>query len=172
MTLELSDQYYLKAADNLGYDIETSLEALNYALSYDPEHAPSHCLSGKICGQYLKSYDRAFHHLELAMLYDPYYPDSYCTYAWFLIQNGRFAKADRVLYKAIQVETVDKYSVFVISGLGHELKCNWYLATTAWKRARLLTATCDQINYVDTALKRVKVKQEKLQPKKKGKSKK
>ena len=172
MTLELSDQYYLKAADCYRWDKEEALESLNYALSYDPEHAPAHCLSGKICGEYLLSYERAFHHLELAMIYDPFYPISYYAYSWFLIQNGLFAKADKVLMKGMRIRTVDKYSLFVISGQGHELKGNWYMATETYGRARLFASNCDRVSYVDRAVKRLKAKQKKLHPRKKGKSKK
>jgi len=47
MTLTKS-KYYFEALDNYPYSLPDCLEALNYALSYDPEDADSLCLMGRI----------------------------------------------------------------------------------------------------------------------------
>jgi hypothetical protein len=47
MTL-IKNIYYFEALDNYPYSLPGGLEALNYALSYDPEGADSLCLMGRI----------------------------------------------------------------------------------------------------------------------------
>lgn len=47
MTLT-KNKYYFEALDNYPYNLPDCLEALNYALSYDPEDADSLCLMGSI----------------------------------------------------------------------------------------------------------------------------
>jgi len=165
MELELSDQYYLKAAGNYKYDIDEALESLKYALSYDPEHAPAHCLSGKICGTYLMSYEKAFHHLELALIYDPYFPDTYYTYPFLLIQSSEFARADQVIKQGMEIKGVDKSSLLMLSGQSHEVKGNFYFAKASLKRARIMTNSCDRMHYIDTSIKRVNKKMKLLKTK-------
>lgn len=162
MELELSDQYYLKAAGNYEYDIELALEDLRYALSYDPEHAPSHCLTGRICGIHLMAHTKAFHHMELALLYDPEYPETYYVYPYLLMQRGEFAKADRLLAMGIQQAGVDKSTVLILSAMSHEIKGNLYWARRSLSRALLLTTACDRMTYIDNAIKRIKYKSKRI----------
>ncbi|NRA11714.1 MAG: hypothetical protein HRT57_07155 [Crocinitomicaceae bacterium] len=42
----LATQYYLKAKDNYPYDLPEAMESLEYAMSYNNEHAETHCLMG------------------------------------------------------------------------------------------------------------------------------
>jgi len=42
MELTTADQYYLKASCSYPFDLESTIENLNYALSYDYEHASTH----------------------------------------------------------------------------------------------------------------------------------
>jgi len=58
MTLTKS-KYYFEALDNYPYSLPDCLEALNYALSYDPEDADSLCLMGRIYSEMLIDYEKA-----------------------------------------------------------------------------------------------------------------
>lgn len=163
MTLEISDQYYLKALDWYGSDLETSVEALNYALSYDPEHAPSHCLMGKISGHKLKDPKRAFHHMELALLYDQHYLEAYYSYLYLLIQYGQMKRADRILQRSMQINGVDEPSILMLSAQSHERKGNYYIAKITLQHAHMKSDCSDQLSYIETAIQRLdtKLKQEK-----------
>ncbi|MDR6515115.1 hypothetical protein [Chryseobacterium camelliae] len=66
MTLTKS-KYYFEALDNYFYNLPDCLEALNYALSYDPEDADSLCLMGRIYAETLKDYETAKSYFEMAM---------------------------------------------------------------------------------------------------------
>jgi hypothetical protein len=57
MTLT-KNKYYFEALDNYPYSLPDCLEALNYALSYDPEDADSLCLMGRIYSEMLSDYEK------------------------------------------------------------------------------------------------------------------
>ena len=69
MTLTKS-KYYFEALDNYPYSLPDCLEALNYALSYDPEDADSLCLMGRIYSEMLIDYEKAKLYFEEAMQCD------------------------------------------------------------------------------------------------------
>jgi len=158
MTLELSDQYYLKALDGYPCDLEASIEALNYALSYDPEHAPALCLVGKIFGHKMKDPERAFHQMELALLYDPSYLEAYYSYLYLLIQYGHLQRADIIMRKSMKVPGVDEPSILLLSAQSHERRGNHYIAKVTLEQAKHKTDCCEQMRYIDTTLKRLKTK--------------
>ena len=52
-----TNKYYFQALDNFPYNLEETMQALNYALSYDPEDADSLCLMGRIYSEMLSDYE-------------------------------------------------------------------------------------------------------------------
>lgn len=58
MTLTKS-KYYFEALDNYPYSLPDCLEALNYALSYDPEDPDVLCLMGRMYSEMLNDYEKA-----------------------------------------------------------------------------------------------------------------
>ncbi|NNG27070.1 MAG: hypothetical protein HKM87_06060, partial [Ignavibacteriaceae bacterium] len=48
MSITLADTFYLKALDLYPFELDQVIEALNYAISYDNDHAGAHCLLGKL----------------------------------------------------------------------------------------------------------------------------
>ena len=56
MNITQADKYFLKALDSFDYDEGEMVEALNYALSYDEEHAPSLCLAGRLHMEKMKNF--------------------------------------------------------------------------------------------------------------------
>lgn len=158
MTLNLSDKYYLTALDWYPGNLEDCTDALNYALSYDPEHAPSHCMIGSICGYHLKDTYRAFHHFELSILYDPHYLDAYYHYLNVLIINDYFQKADVLLRKSMNVHGIDQAQLLMYSAKSHEQKGNYTIARISVKRARQLSVCDNQLEYIERLEKRIKSK--------------
>ncbi len=57
-------KYYFEALDYYPYNIADCLEALSYALSYDPEDADALTLMGRIYSEVLKDYDRRWNILR------------------------------------------------------------------------------------------------------------
>ena len=97
MSLTLADQYFLKASDHYAYDMEQTVESLNYALSYDEMHPAANCLMGRLLMEKLKRFSEAIHCFERAMVEDPNYVDTYKFYSLLLIWMGKLDKANRII---------------------------------------------------------------------------
>jgi len=110
--INLASGYYLKALDNFHFAADEALEQLNYALSYDEEHAPSHCLMGALYMQYLKDYTEAMHCFELALLYDVNYVDTYKWYINLCLWIGDLSKADQLISRASKISAFSKASIY------------------------------------------------------------
>ncbi|MFA0963635.1 hypothetical protein AB9P05_17655 [Roseivirga sp. BDSF3-8] len=67
----LADKYYVKAADEYPFNLEETLENLEYALSYDPEHAAANRLMGVMKREELKDYKGAEECFCLSLATDP-----------------------------------------------------------------------------------------------------
>ena len=66
MTLT-KNKYYFEALDYFPYNMSECLDALNYALSYEPEDADSLCLMGRVYSEVLKDYETGKRYFEEAM---------------------------------------------------------------------------------------------------------
>lgn len=100
MTLNIADQYYLKAkAAMSGYctDWEEACEAIGYAISYDDEHCASLCLLGEIQAMYLGNYEAAFENFDKCIASNVEYAEVYPTYIKFLIWADEIDKAKKLV---------------------------------------------------------------------------
>lgn len=97
MGLTLADQYYLKALDDYNYNFEAVMENLNYALSYEPEHAGSIYLMGKLYMEQFQKFDLAEEYFVSAMSSDPININTCESYSWLLIRTRRFKEALKLL---------------------------------------------------------------------------
>ncbi|HMS67282.1 MAG TPA: hypothetical protein PKD18_04065 [Saprospiraceae bacterium] len=97
MGTTLADEYFLKAWSNYPFCAEDALEPLNYALSFDEEHAPSLCLMGRLQMEILKNFKTAKHYFECALLADSDYVETYKYYSLLLIWLGDLTNAERIL---------------------------------------------------------------------------
>ena len=121
MNISLADQYFLKAQDAYHWDAEQLVESLNYALSYDVEHAPSLCLTGRLMMEKLKSFDAAKHHFEMALIADPFYVETYKYYSLLLIWLGDFAKAEKLIHRSEKIAGMP--TVVIIQRRATMLEC-------------------------------------------------
>jgi tetratricopeptide (TPR) repeat protein len=62
-----TNKYYFQALDNFPYNLEETMQALNYALSYDDHNAESLCLLGRVYSEMLQDYETAKSYFEEAM---------------------------------------------------------------------------------------------------------
>ena len=95
MTLTKS-KYYFEALDNYPYSLPDCLEALNYALSYDPEDADSLCLMGRIYSEMLNDYEKAKLYFEEAMHCDVTNLNTPKYYIKCLLDNEDFQEAEKL----------------------------------------------------------------------------
>ncbi|MGD1320290.1 tetratricopeptide repeat protein [Chryseobacterium sp. 2R14A] len=116
MTLT-KNKYYFEALDNYPYSLPECLEALNYALSYDPEDADSLCLMGRIYSEQLKNYDLAKQYFEEAMHCDITNLNVPQYYINCLLANEDFHEAEKLINYSLKIKGIDKSNLWFYRAL-------------------------------------------------------
>jgi len=107
MTLNKS-KYYFEALDYYPYNLAECMEALNYALSYDPEDADSLCLMGRIYSEQLRNYETAKQYFQEAMLYDVTNINTPQYYINCLINNDDLDEAEKLIEYSLRLKGIEK----------------------------------------------------------------
>ncbi|MBW8522302.1 hypothetical protein K0U91_07440 [Chryseobacterium chendengshani] len=111
MTL-IKSKYYFEALDNYPYSLPDCLEALNYALSYDPEDADSLCLMGRIYSEMLNDYEKAKLYFEEAMQCDVTNLNTPKYYIKCLLDNEDFQEAEKLINYSLKIKGIDKATLW------------------------------------------------------------
>ncbi len=164
-TNNLANQYYLKAWDAYPYNTKDVMEALDYALSYDEEHAPSHCLTAMLYTHQVKSWETAKHHYELALLYDPSYLETYYQYPYLLMHMGHYSRAKQVILKGQSTYGVSPYLMIVANATMYELQGKYDIAIRNHENALLSALSAEQTQYAKDSISRIKEKSKPNTPK-------
>lgn len=112
MTLTKS-KYYFEALDHYPYNLPDCLEALNYALSYDPEDADALCLMGRIYSEMLSDYEKAKCYFEEAMQYNVTNVNTPQYYIICLLNNEDLQEAEKLIEYSLKIKGVDKATLWM-----------------------------------------------------------
>ncbi len=170
MATSLADTYYLKAAASYEWDAEETLEALNYALSYDANHPLANCLMGKLLAEKLGRTKEAEEHFHTALAENP---ESVCAYenlAELHIRAGDFEKARTVLKHAEALKTANPAGILQKKALLAEAEGKPKKAEKFLQKAMAVSLNSEQSEQLHREMQRVEAKCKSL--KKKGKQKK
>ena len=165
MSISLNEQYYLKALDHYPDNLEFTVENLQYAISYDPDHAQSWCLMGEIYMYYLKDYPKAKECFQKSLASDLGYPDHYKYLSILHIWLGEYDSAKKVLRFALKRKEVSRESIFRIWSTLHEYQGNYKLARTFLKKAKMYSQNKKCLENIEGDLKRVKSKLKEMKKK-------
>jgi len=121
MTLTKS-KYYFEALDNYPYSLPDCLEALNYALSYDPEDADSLCLMGRIYSEMLNDYEKAKLYFEEAMQFDVTNLNTPKYYIKCLLDNEDLDEAEKLIEYSLKIKGIDKCRILIQKSYLSEIK--------------------------------------------------
>ena len=135
MAFSLADTYYLKAMDAYPYSLEESIENLNYALSYNAEHANAICLMARILSEHFMDYDHAEEYFERALAANPNHFESCIYYTQQLIKTSGFDKAGKLLKYAYTLKGADLARVYYLDGLMHEYQKDYEAAGQLYNEA-------------------------------------
>ena len=97
-------------------------EALNYAISYDNEHAGAHCLLGVLNMYELGRYKEAENHFEKVLAGDINHTDTYYSYAALLIHTGEYVRAKKLIKYAYKIKGINVSRMKHFEGLIAEIK--------------------------------------------------
>lgn len=165
----LHNSYVFQAIDAYPYNLEETLEALNYALSYNENDAQALCLMGRVYAEQLKDYETAKQYFAEAIAQHMEMPKTYPIYIQTLLWNEDFDEAQKLIDFAKTVKGVDKALIQLMQGILFELKEQYKEAIKALKAAKKIAVYNGFIDYLENELSRVK---KKIKPKNKCKKKK
>lgn len=120
--------YLFKAIQAYPWELEKAVEALNYALSYEPENATALSMMGTVYAEQLGDYNTAKEYFEKALISNLELPNIYPDYIRTLLSNEDYEEAQKVIDYAKTVKGIDKAVVRL-------LQANLYEATSKYKKA-------------------------------------
>ncbi|GAB0155653.1 hypothetical protein CHRYSEOSP005_09140 [Chryseobacterium sp. Alg-005] len=165
MTLT-KNKYYFEALDNYPYSLPDCLEALNYALSYDPEDADSLCLMGRIYSEMLNDFEKAKLYFEEAMQCDMTNLNVPQYYIKCLLDNEDLREAEKLIEYSLKIKGIDKSTLWLYRSLLSEKRGSFSNALKFLNEAEKYCFTLYSLDLVRDRKKFIKSKMPKKQNKK------
>ena len=169
MESNLHNSYVFKALDAYPYELEETLEALNYALSYNPEDTYALALMGRVYAEQLQDYETAKQYYTAALAEQINAHQVYAHFIQALIWNDDFDEAKKLIDFAMKIKGIDKAVLSLKKAQIFEATKEYKKAIKLLKEAKKEALNNGFIDYVKGEIARVK---EKTKPKKKEKKKK
>ncbi|WP_100075982.1 tetratricopeptide repeat protein [Chryseobacterium camelliae] len=157
MTLTKS-KYYFEVLDNYSYNLPDCLEALNYALSYDPEDADSLCLMGRIYAETLKDYETAKSYFEMAMQSNVSNVNTPKYYISCLIDHEDYDEAEKLIAYALKIKGIAKADLLYRKSFLHEKKEEYKKALQYLKEAKKFSYHKSMTDFLNEREKLIKGK--------------
>lgn len=167
MTLTKS-KYYFEALDNYPYNLPDCLEALNYALSYEPEDADSLCLMGRIYSEMLYDYETAKRYFEEAMQCDVTNLNTPRYYIKCLLDNEDLDEAEKLIEYSLKIKGIDKCRILIQKSYLFEIKMAFKKALEFLKESKNFAYDQQMLDFLKSREKFIK---EKMPKKNKAKTK-
>lgn len=165
MENNLHNTYLFKALDAYPYELEKAIEALNYALAYDPENVTALCLMARVCSEQLGDYEKAKDYYNRALASRLDIPDVYPDYIRLLVNNDDYKEAQKLIDFALSVKGIDKAGIMLNQAYLFEAQTEFEKAESALKEAKMLSQNNDFTTYVDEVLSRVVKKRKEVKNK-------
>ncbi|MEP2937620.1 MAG: hypothetical protein ABJL86_01830 [Gilvibacter sp.] len=163
--------YLYKAIDAYPYDLQEAVEALNYALSYEPNNAHALFLMGRLYAEQLQEVETAIDYYEAALASEINLIKAYPHYLDALIKNEMLDEAQKFLDFAMTVNAADKPLLIYFKGITLEKKGELKAAIKTYKCAKKLALNGDFVRFANAQIERVKGKMPKKKKSKKKKKK-
>lgn len=169
--MEQINTYLIKAIDSYPYDLEGTVEALQYAYSVDNKSPMILCLMGRVQADVFKNYELAKEYFNEALGEDIYAFDVYFYYIDVLLHNEDFEEAKRLIEFALTLKGSDKGVLYLKKAILLEHKKSYNQALKCLKTAKEFTYNSNFMSDVQNVKARIKSKMPKKKRKLKKKSK-
>lgn len=160
MSITLADQYYLKALDDYDYSFNEVLENLNYALSYDSDHAGANYLMGKLYMDQFEKFEIAESYFISAMASDPENIKTCIGFSWLMIKTRRYTEAMKLVNYSLKLKGALLPEILRLKALVFELKKEYGQARIILFEAMTESYDSNYIDFLENELNRVKRKEE------------
>ena len=168
MDTNLLNNYVLKAIDAYPYDLEETVENLNYALSYEANNAYALYLMGRLQAEQLGDYEKAKQYYAEALANKMDFQKVYPKYILVLIWNEDYEEAQKLIDFAFTIKGLNKAEVWLRQGQLLENLQAHKKAIKALKKAKLFSCNDEFTGFINSEISRIK---DKIKPKKKKSSK-
>lgn len=158
MDTNLLNNYVLKAIDAYPYDLQETVENLNYALSYEANNAYALYLMGRLQAEQFGDYEKAKQYYAEALANKMDFQKVYPHYILVLIWNEDFEEAQKLLDFAFTVKGLNKAEVWLKQGQLLENLQAYKKAIKALKRAKLFSCNDDFTRFINSEISRIKIK--------------
>lgn len=164
MDTNLLNNYVLKAIDAYPYDLEETVENLNYALSYESNNAYALYLMGRLQAEQFGDFEKAKQYYAEALANKMDFHKVYSHYILVLIWNEDYKEAQKLIDFALTIKGVNKGEVYLHQGQLLECLQEYKNALKALKTGKKLGYNDNFISFINSEISRVKGK---MKPKKK-----
>ncbi len=162
------DKYLFKALDYYPYSLEETVEALDYALSYDRENTTALCLYGRLYAEQLQEFDTAKSYFQDALAINIHAVSVYPHYIETLILNEDLDEAAKLIEFAMTVKGMNKVMLLQQKTTLLEKQHLFKQALKTIEEIKLLDMT-NEITHFEKLEKRLRFKKELLAKQKKSK---
>lgn len=154
----IKNKYYFEALDCFPYNLPDCLEALNYALSYDPEDADALCLMGRIHSEILNDYEKAKEYFAEALHHNISNVNTPQHFILCLLNNEDFYEAEKLINFALKIKGIDKSNIWLYLSLLPEKRGSYTNALFFLKEAEKFCFTTCSLEVVKERKKLIKSK--------------
>jgi len=159
MAITIADQYYIKALDGYPYNMEESIENLDYALSYDAEHTGALYLMGCLCMDQLEEYEKAESYFQTAMSINPSNNKLVTKYAILMVYLREFDKAKNLIDYNYKIKGADLATNYRVESLLNEYQHQYEKAISLLEMAQTEAYNREFLDLIDDDIIRIKEKQ-------------
>ncbi len=173
------NKYYFQALDNFPYNLEETVEALNYAISFDGQNPETLCLLARVYSEVLKDYETAKAYFAEGFQEKMDSTTLPIPYISCLINNEDYAEAEKLIDYAIGIKGIDKATLYYQKALILERKDELKLSLKELKIAKkfafnqnFMSCIEERCDFIKKKIKDLKSKKSKKKSSKKLKDKK
>ena len=152
------DRYLIKAIDAYPYNLEDTIESLDYAMSGDSNNAATLCLYGRVYAEQLLDFMSAKVYFQDALAADIHAVFVYPYFIQLLIDFDEDIKAEKLINFALTVKGIDKPMVISKLIILKEKMSAFKEAKKEIKRLKKIVLNEDYNNFIKNAETRIKAK--------------
>ena len=158
MDTNLLNNYVLKAIDAYPYELEETVENLNYALSYESNNTYALYLMGRLQAEQFGDYEKAKQYYAEALANKMDFHKVYKHYILVLIWNEDFEEAQKLIDFAFTIKGLGKGQIWVLQGQFFETQKAYKKSLKALKTAKQFAYNNDFTSYINSEISRIKNK--------------
>ncbi|MGB0871383.1 MAG: hypothetical protein ACPG6V_09370 [Flavobacteriales bacterium] len=157
-TYNTHSKYLYQALDSYPHNLEETIEALTFAISYDENNALALGLLARVHSEQLHQYKKAISLFNRALKVNLNEVSLYPHFINALLWNEDWEQAQKLINYSLQVKGVDKGLIHLKQALLFEYKEQYKKAIKWAERARSLSFNDAQISHISCEIKRIKKK--------------